>query len=123
MVTDKSKQQEYLHLSSYIEQFANLNIKNTSNGIAPHKPILLLSVIRLIESGNLVTNRIWPDDIIKDEFESNWRKYVPAGNVYKSWVWKPYWHMKNEPFWHLEPIVGIWRFTGASWAIILYGVR
>lgn len=101
---DSKKQEEYLQLSSYIEKFATLNIKSSSNGLAPHKPVLLVSVIRLIDSGVIATNRIWPDDIIKDEFESNWRRYVPEDCVFKPWVWKPYWHLKTEGFWHFETI-------------------
>ena len=99
---DKKKQEEYLHLSSYIEKFAALKL-NVTNGIAaPHKPVMLLSVIQLISKGIMLSNRIWPANIIKEEFEVDWHTYIPEDSMYKPSVWLPYWHLKRDEFWHFQ---------------------
>ena len=45
-------------LSYYYQRFSKLRVAR-ARGIAPHKPILLLSVIDLVEQGALRQNRIF----------------------------------------------------------------
>ena len=52
-LTVMEKSSKYIELSKYIEQFANLNINVNSGQHAPHKPIMLMAVMSLIESGDI----------------------------------------------------------------------
>lgn len=96
------KTSKYIELSKYIEQFANLNIHVNSGQHAPHKPIMLLAVISLIESGDIWENEIHPSEKLRTIFEALWLNYVPKNSKYAIAPWTPFWHLKNEPFWHFK---------------------
>lgn len=89
-------------LEKYMIQFDSLNVHVQNGHSAPHKPIMLLSVISLIEQGCLVKNEIPLTEVIEKEFNIQWIKYVDPDSGYKPSVWTPFWHLKNEPFWHLK---------------------
>jgi putative restriction endonuclease len=46
-------------LKYYCQKFSSLNI-DTSRGIAPHQPIMLLSVIEQFEQRKITVNQIYP---------------------------------------------------------------
>lgn len=100
---DQNKKRDYSDLSLYLMQMLTLHIHVCKNEFAPHKPILLLSIIDLIDKGELQKNQIVPNKILIDSFKGTWHKYVKSGSNYTSDLWKPFWHMKTEPFWHLVP--------------------
>ena len=93
----------YKKLAKYIDQFSNLNVRILHGDSAPHKPILLLTIISLIESGDIWKNAIYPTDKIKAIFEALWMNYVRNNTQFVIAPWTPFWHMKNEPFWHFKP--------------------
>lgn len=77
---------------------------NTQKGYpAPHKPILLISVMDLIEDGCVSSNHIFLSDELIDKFHSNWCRYVGSNQLFTPDIGKPYWHLRNEPFWKLVP--------------------
>ncbi|WP_333624567.1 hypothetical protein [Sphingobacterium siyangense] len=45
-------------LVSYLSAFSHVKRKNNKYGLAPHKPILLSTLIELIEKGIVINNRI-----------------------------------------------------------------
>lgn len=93
----------------YVEAFWHLIVARYPNGEkCPHKAILLLSVIRLIESGRMTSNRIYMDDMIKNEFDELWKRYRP--NIDVPSVWTPFWYLKKEQFWHFQPRVSTDEF-------------
>jgi putative restriction endonuclease len=61
----------YEMLLYYSNKFQRLRV-DRSHGIAPHKPILLLSVIQLIDSNNLQENRIYLEKELTERFQENW---------------------------------------------------
>lgn len=89
-------------LDDYCKEFANLSVGVVQGKKLPHKAILLISIIQLIEDGTIKDNRIELNKVIASEFANQWRKYI-GGNKVPS-VWTPFWHMKSEPFWHFKPI-------------------
>lgn len=89
-------------LETYMKLFESLNIHVQDGQRAPHKPIMLLSIISLIEQGILVNNEIPLTDVIEKEFNAQWTKFVSPKSIYNPAVWTPFWHLKNEPFWHLK---------------------
>lgn len=94
---------KYKELAKYIDQFANLNVNISNGSCAPHKPILLLTIISLIDSGDIWENVIRPTDKIRAIFEALWINYVPKELPFAVAPWTPFWHLKNEPFWHFKP--------------------
>ena len=94
---------KYQCLAKYIDQFSNLNVHVSFGKHAPHKPIMLLTIITLIENGEIWENVIRPTDKLKTIFDAFWMNYVPKDSQYVIAPWTPFWHLKNEPFWHFKP--------------------
>lgn len=68
-------------------------------GLAPHKPILLLSVIQLITKGVISSNRIFITHELILAFKQNWKILVDTNHNPNFSL--PFFHLKNEPFWYL----------------------
>ncbi|HRO75462.1 MAG TPA: HNH endonuclease [Crocinitomicaceae bacterium] len=90
-------------LSYYIHCFTHLK-RDAKNGGAPHKPILLLSIIRLFEKGIFTNNQIHILPELVTSFKSNWSKLVVT-NHFPIFA-MPFYHMNSEPFWNLIANVG-----------------
>jgi putative restriction endonuclease len=88
-------------LQQYLDEFASLNTNKHLGVIAPHKPVLLLSVIDLFESGQLHDGRIELTESLEKAFHRNWQRYVGNLRYFRPNIDKPYWHLRNEPFWKL----------------------
>lgn len=85
--------------NTYIKYLTKLN-RATNNGIkAPHKPILLLSILQLIRKGEITSNRIFITPELVLAFKSNWNALVTTNNICTFAL--PFFHLKSEPFWHL----------------------
>lgn len=93
-------------LATYLQQFAKLrpNVNRTkwteaTRHSAPHKPLLLLSVLQLIEEGLLRQNLIEPSPDLCEAFARYWTCILPAsprGNLAL-----PFYHLSSSSFWHL----------------------
>lgn len=100
------------HLSLYLRQFESLNrgnirkefVKEGEDPKAPHKPILLLAVLDLIERKAIQGNQIRLTDELYRAYEEMWRALFPDRSPGK--ISYPIFHMANEPFWHLAPRTG-----------------
>lgn len=86
---------------TYLKEFYNLNVNKTGRDSAPHKPILLLSVMDLIEMGKIMSPFIPISDALQRRFRQNWRKYVPATSRYNCAMQYPFYHLCSSSFWHL----------------------
>lgn len=85
----------------------NLSVKVTHGVMAPHKAIMLISIIDLIKSNKITSNIIPADDLLAEAFKKNWNHFVANRKEFshfKCSIWTPYWHMKNETFWHFRTI-------------------
>lgn len=83
----------------------NLSVKITRGVLAPHKAIMLISIIDLIKEDKITSNAILPDELIAETFKKNWNRFADNKrefSIFKCSIWTPYWHMKNEPFWHFK---------------------
>lgn len=87
--------QNYLHL------FSNLRTAKKLGLPAPHKAVLLLSVMELVEAGVITGNRIELSDRLEKTFLKLWKRYVGTSVVFQAKVATPFWHLQNEPFWSL----------------------
>ncbi|MBZ9729504.1 HNH endonuclease [Salegentibacter sp. JZCK2] len=84
----------------YSNYFKKLNRGFNKNlGRAPHKPILLLSIIQLIAKDKITSNRIFITSEILLAFKQNWAQLVTTDHSRNFAL--PFFHMRSEPFWHL----------------------
>ena len=87
----------------YCSKFGNLR-RDFKNGGAPHKPILLISIIQSFQTG-LYSNteiHILPD--LVGLYKSNWKSLVKTNH--QCLFTLPFYHMNTEPFWELIPNIG-----------------
>ena len=85
-------------LDYYISCFKKL--KRAPNlGGAPHKPILLLSVIDCFDAGYINSEKIYITAELMAYFKSNWNFYVMTKHTMNFTL--PFFHMSREPFWTL----------------------
>ena len=93
-------------MNKYINHLINLHT-NTQKGVkAPHKAVMLLSVIDLVEYGVIDSNRIEFSVRLEQQFQHNWSRYVGQSDVFQPRVGTPFWHLNNEPFWRLVSYEG-----------------
>ena len=87
-------------VQKYTKQLQSLNrASSKSLGKAPHKPVLLLSIIQLIHKGEIQTNRIYITGELLIAFKSNWNKLVTSNHIPNFSL--PFFYMNSEPFWRL----------------------
>lgn len=89
------------NLTKYITQFQSLNTNRRAGIDAPHKPILLLAIMDLVESGAINSTRIELTEQLERAFLHNWKRYVGSSLLFQPKVATPFWHMQNEPFYKL----------------------
>jgi putative restriction endonuclease len=73
--------------------------RDYKHGGAPHKPILLLAVMELVEHGLISTNKIPITGELLLAFRAIWAKLVITLHMPNFAL--PFYHMKSEPFWKL----------------------
>ena len=88
-------------LEQYVEKMKRLKI-DRAHGPAPHKPALLLSVIALIESGEIEENRI----TVTRELAAMFAKYWVRVTERQPNIAMPFFHLRRDGFWHLIPNPG-----------------
>lgn len=91
------------NLKKYLQAFKNLHV-DRSHGIAPHKPILLLSVLQSVLYKQIVTNRIPITAELVALFKSNWNSLVITKHDCR--ISYPFYYLKSDGFWKLIPRSG-----------------
>lgn len=92
-----------LPIQKYITAFQKLRIDRT-HGIAPHKPILLLSVLQAFQRGFITGNRIYITPELVGLFKTNWSLLVITPHDCRFSY--PFFYMKSAFFWKLVPKYG-----------------
>lgn len=97
-------------LSQYLHNFSHLRTDRTggwdtrTQGRAPHKPILLLSVLDLFAQGRIPANLIEITPELGELFAGYWSMVMSPerrGNLAL-----PFFHLQSSGFWHLQPQPG-----------------
>ncbi len=96
-------------LKKYIQAFSKLKRGNTPFGIAPHKPILLISLIELIEKGFFAENKVFVNADLVGTFKENWLLLVDTAN-HEDFT-QPFYYLQNEKvsgqsYWFLHAKLG-----------------
>jgi len=97
-------------LQKYLKAFSRLKQGVTKYGPAPHKPILLLSLIELIEKGLVINNQFEVNADLVATFKENWLLLVPT--LHQPDFTQPFYYLQSEkvegrPYWMLQPNLGM----------------
>lgn len=79
---------------------STLNTSKRAGKKAPHKAILLLSIMELIEEGIIKESKVALSDKLIDKFDEIWSRLV-KDKTFNCNIAAPYWHMRSEPFWRI----------------------
>jgi putative restriction endonuclease len=82
--------------SDYVQKIAKLRRDKD----APHKPILLIAVLELIDRGQIQHNQIYLSPELVAAFLKYWGSLV-KNPKYHSDISLPFFHLKGDEFWHL----------------------
>ena len=103
-------------LDKYLQKFANLKIEEDQDlwpastfFRAPHKPLLLMSIIDLVAHGSLTKNFVEPSFELIETFNSYWAAIttmLPDCKLAESFL-----NLEEEGFWRAKPVQGK-KFTG-----------
>lgn len=85
-------------LNFYLRQIKRLRLGRARGAAAPHKPLLLLTIIDLIEQGAINRNRVEPSPRLVETYLS-YSSQVGAGSPRP---FMPFFHLKTSGFWHLH---------------------
>lgn len=88
-------------LAEYTYLFSRLSVNKKGTMIAPHKAILLLAVIDLIERGIITTPCIPLSEELQRNFKRMWKTYVPITSPFLCNFSYPFFHLSSSPFWIL----------------------
>ena len=93
---------ENKNLAYYRQRFAALKPGNSHQPgrQSTLKPILLLSIIDLIEQGIIRENRIYVSDELIKTFEEYWDILCPSHRPGYRPFYYPFWHLEGDKFWH-----------------------
>jgi putative restriction endonuclease len=85
-------------LSKYLNLFGRLH---RNKGMAPHKPVLLVSILDEIERGHIADNQIVLTVDLVAAFRENWHILpLPPGNWVER-IWLPFRYLLQDGFWQL----------------------
>lgn len=81
--------------------FTHLNVAKYRGQKAPHKAVLMLAVIDLIEEGAIDSPFVYLTDELIKKFNTVWKYYVGDSPLFKPDICKPFYHLRHESFWRL----------------------
>lgn len=88
----------------WIDRFQRLRVDRARGFAAPHKPLLLLSILDLIDDRTIVGPQVELTPELIETFQTYWQAVVtdpPKGAMYL-----PFFHLKSDRFWTLVPREG-----------------
>lgn len=78
-----------------------MSVNKNKSKTAPHKAILLLTIIDMIEAGEISSPFIQITDSLKDNFKRVWNTNVSSCIGYEPRLSYPFFHLLSSPFWEL----------------------
>ena len=85
----------------YNDCFSSLHTMKKAGKQAPHKALLLLSVIDLVERGIITDNHIYLSEELIKQFKLNTKSFLGNSVLFNPSVNYAYYHLQSEPFWQL----------------------
>jgi putative restriction endonuclease len=90
-------------LQKYLKAFKKLRI-DRAHGIAPHKPILLISVLQTFQNSFQNNQKIYITPELVALFKTNWSSLVTTKHDCRFAL--PFYHLTSDKFWKLIPKSG-----------------
>jgi putative restriction endonuclease len=90
-------------LQKYLIAFKKLRI-DRAHGLAPHKPVLLISVLQTFQNGINKNQRVFITPELVALFKSNWGSLVTTNHDCRFAL--PFYHLTSDKFWKLIPKSG-----------------
>ena len=91
-------------LGFYVKKFSRLRVDRARGSVAPHKPILLLSIIELFQQDKIQRNQIFLSPELISTFLKYWTHL--GSDIHRSDIALPFYHLTGDGFWHLSPNPG-----------------
>lgn len=91
-------------LQKYLQAFKKLKTDRSHGAPAPHKPILLISVLQAFQAGLFTRPEIYLTAELVALFKSNWSLLVNTKHDCR--ISYPFYYMKSDKFWQLVPKTG-----------------
>jgi len=88
-------------MNQYLLSFSSLHTAKIAGKQAPHKAVLLLSIMDLVEAGIITSPRIELSEALEETFARVWKRYIGSSIIFTPKVATPFWHLQNEPFYCL----------------------
>lgn len=82
------------NLNDYLHKLTHLKRGITKYGLAPHKPVLLISLLELIGNGHIAENRVYVDTDLVGTFQENWRLLVDT--LHQPDFTQPFYYLQSE---------------------------
>ena len=99
----------------FLKMAANLNRNKVQGCYAPHKAVMIITIMELVESGHITNNVVCLNQELKDKFKQVWTRLVPNGSPFKCGYRNPFLYMDSEPFWKLSSNHDKAYITKESW--------
>jgi len=90
----------YQEISTLLHRLTHVRRAPTPYGTAPHKPILLLSLLDYLEQSALRENKFLIDECLFDMFRERWHQLVHTGN--EGLIGLPLHHLQGDKLWRLK---------------------
>jgi len=94
-----------MNIQLFFHKLKKLKVDRSKGAAAPHKAILLLSVIQGIESNQINTNKIFITPELVAAFKDNFCNLVTDNRFQPNFA-LPFYHLKSDGFWHLQLLPG-----------------
>lgn len=78
-----------------------MSVNKNKSKTAPHKAVLLLTIIDMIEAGEINSPFIQINDNLIENFRRVWNANVPNHSGYEPRMAYPFFHLSSSPFWEL----------------------
>lgn len=90
----------------YTQLFKNLNTSRVKRKHSPHKAVLILALMELVEEERITENRFVYDDSIKTRFHQVWNRFLSDDETFQATPHLPFWFLSSDGFWHIVPTMG-----------------
>lgn len=96
---------DFQHLRVFEKALTGLKRASTKYGMAPHKPVLLLTIFDLIGEGKIASNEVSVDVELVAKFQENWKTLV--NTLHQADFTQPFYYLQNDKvgdrhFWFLK---------------------
>lgn len=87
-------------LETYLKRIKKIRVAKSKGIIAPHKPILLISIFQLFANKTIKENKVYLTAELVALFRDNWSRLATAQHDCR--ISYPFYYLRSDKFWHLK---------------------